>query len=993
MISIKGLHKYFNKGRSNEIHVINDISLELPEKGMVAIFGQSGCGKTTLLNVIGGLDSFSGGTLTVEGQSVDKNGDDIRNRYVGYVFQNYNLSKLESCFDNVANALRLCGMDDEAEIERRVIAALANVGMEKYKSRTPDTLSGGQQQRIAIARAIVKNPRIILADEPTGNLDEANTVLVMDLLKAISRDHLVLLVTHEASLVDYYCDKVIELSDGKVISVRDNEGANGYEERDKNAIYLGELDKVGLGDENAQVEYYGATPNEPVKIRIINNGGKLYVKVDTPSVQVLDEYSEIKLREGVYEARRAEHEKERVVDMSALPTVTGTKSGRLFTFRSSVKSGYNASFVRQKKSRRLLQRCMCMFAMVLVVMSAIFGTAIGDVIDARNSYNHEVFYVLTPDGETSQRLLAGVGSEESGVDYARLQFYTPSMSLSFNTPYFETFKTSYYGADYNANAVMLDVSLAEGLAVTAGRLQPLEQNEIVITRRIADVLLESSPYGYIQDYADLLGLRSSSLSVDGSAARIAGIVESDEAAVYLCPLALAKSVMSRASTYVGISDFVSQELADGETVLAYRTSEGEAAIPKVGETVKIHGKSLKVAKIMHYAHDYHTWIAVNGISKTSGFEEYFTELVKKENPDVAPGSDEFTALYNTAFNERFVEGMLDYYSELDRFLRESQLFDPYSFELWLAVDMDIAAAKYCFADELLFKADEYKKIYGRYPSLSELEAADEELPTLDEAMKELYRKYENVFYGAPQTGSYISTCLYFVTENDYVTLSKQYGETHASALPYYFYEKYDYASKDVVADVEVIVEFMREPVYTVLHSTDPEKTAAWIERGFSHIASPSDYIPAIITPDDALMSVISDNLEGIITSIIVMAIMVILMSFCMYFIMRSSLMNRIKEVGIYRAIGVSKKNLCFRFVIESLVLSSLTVFVGYFLTSAFLFLCNALAPAVATVFFYPWWYALTVFALLLALVLFCGTLPMLLLLRKTPAQILAKYDI
>ena len=113
MIGLNGLNKFFYKGRSNEIHVINDVTLQLPEKGMVAIFGKSGCGKTTLLNVIGGLDSFESGTLTIEGDDIRKNTDELRNKYVGYIFQNYNLNKSESCYDNVANALRLCGMKEE----------------------------------------------------------------------------------------------------------------------------------------------------------------------------------------------------------------------------------------------------------------------------------------------------------------------------------------------------------------------------------------------------------------------------------------------------------------------------------------------------------------------------------------------------------------------------------------------------------------------------------------------------------------------------------------------------------------------------------------------------------------------------------------------------------------------------------------------------------------------------------------------------------------
>ena len=141
MIKISALNKYFNKGRQNELHVINDVSLELADRGMVAIFGKSGCGKTTLLNVIGGLDSFASGSLTLEGEDITRDTDTTRNKYVGYIFQNYNLNKEATCFDNVADALRLCGMTDSAEIEKRVMAALTNVDMQNYKLRTPDTLS------------------------------------------------------------------------------------------------------------------------------------------------------------------------------------------------------------------------------------------------------------------------------------------------------------------------------------------------------------------------------------------------------------------------------------------------------------------------------------------------------------------------------------------------------------------------------------------------------------------------------------------------------------------------------------------------------------------------------------------------------------------------------------------------------------------------------------------------------------------------------------
>jgi ABC-type methionine transport system ATPase subunit len=270
---------------------------------------------------------------------------------MGYIFQNYNLNKEETCAENVANALLLCGITDKEVIEKRVTAALTNVGMEKYAKRTPDTLSGGQQQRIAIARAIVKNPPIILADEPTGNLDEANTVMIMDLLKEISKEHLVLLVTHEANLVDYYCDMVVELSDGKVINIRRNENATGYYSKDKNAIYLGEYEKTEVKNENVEIEYYGEAVTSPLKLKVINREGKIYLRVDSSDVRILDNTSEVVLREGIYKENKEAEYKNNRLQLSELPPVSGEKFGKLFGFKKSIKSGYAAVSKKRKKAK------------------------------------------------------------------------------------------------------------------------------------------------------------------------------------------------------------------------------------------------------------------------------------------------------------------------------------------------------------------------------------------------------------------------------------------------------------------------------------------------------------------------------------------------------------------------------------------------------------------------------------------------------------------
>ena len=215
MVKLEHVNKYFNRRRKNEIHVINDTSLEFEKNGMVALLGPSGCGKTTLLNVIGGLDKVNKGKVFINGQKITRRRagkiDQIRNLNIGYVFQNYNLVENMTVFDNVAIALKMVGVKDKNEIAEKVNYVLEKVGMYRYRNRYADMLSGGERQRVGIARAIVKNPAVVIADEPTGNLDSKNTLEVMNIIKSISEEKLVILVTHEEELADFYASRIIKL--------------------------------------------------------------------------------------------------------------------------------------------------------------------------------------------------------------------------------------------------------------------------------------------------------------------------------------------------------------------------------------------------------------------------------------------------------------------------------------------------------------------------------------------------------------------------------------------------------------------------------------------------------------------------------------------------------------------------------------------------------------------------------------------------------------
>ncbi len=1006
MIKLQGLHKYFNKGRQNELHVLNDISLSLPESGMVAVFGRSGCGKTTLLNVIGGLDGFAEGSLSVDGMDIRRHADLIRNRSMGYIFQNYNLHKDRTCFDNVADALRLCGIKDSAEIDRRVRTALACVDMARYGSRTPDTLSGGQQQRIAIARAIVKNPRIILADEPTGNLDEANTLMIMDLLKQISRDHLVLLVTHEANLVDYYCDTVIELKDGQVESIRENDSADGMVARNKNHIYLGELPHTNLSSHLAQVEYYGDAPEKPISLRIVNKDGKIYVQVNTEDVRVLDGSSEIRLKEGSFDPAPAEKHADHAIDMTDLPPLEGSEYGKLFRFGSSVKSGYTANFKKQKKGKSFLLACLCLFAAVAVFATAIFGTVFGDIANIQNSYSHNTFYVYTPTGDVSDKLLSAYAAGEHGIDALYMTTNIPQgdNSAKFITGYFETFSSTAYDESFRSNAVYLPRNTASA-EVLAGRNDGLSNDEILISRSLADALLETSSLGYIARYEDLVGLTSRDIYVDGHSARIAGVVQGDERAVYVCNEYLEEGILSGLRN-VKLAENYRQTAQEGEVIVAIRNRDKDAEYPAVGETLKIRGKELRVSKIIENPGTFEEWmLKTYGIDTTIDPFMYFEEIAAKEFLPEYLTEDWMTAQdwINTRAWELCEAGRYDYMETicayLDEYMELRLIFSEDHMAHFIYREEEINDFKYnyyIYGPEY-YRGKEFRELHGYYPTNSEKDITLlEEIPHFHDVMDPYYR-----LQYIPSENMYASVLFddvsLLVNVADHRSLAYRNGESTPLLLGGSSNPNKDeliFIGGSGVAIDRVDVSYNGSTdFFTVIHTANPEATDAFLRAEFSGLTAPNEYVPTLLTPQDLYDNQMEENGTQIFTGLVTIAVLLALLCVCMYFIMRSALMSRIKEVGIWRAIGVSRRNLCFRFFVEALVLTSLTVLVGYLASSLFVTVLLSGSSLMSTMLYYPMWLAGTVLAILYLLSALCGTLPILSLMRKTPSAILAKYDI
>lgn len=305
MIEIKNLNKYFNKGKKNELHVINNTTLSLKDTGLVALLGPSGCGKTTLLNTIGGLDKAKSGKIFINNNKLTCKSaskiDKIRNLSIGYIFQDYKLVDNLSVYDNVALVLKMLGIRDKEEIKTRVEFILDKVGMLRYKSRPAGMLSGGERQRVGIARAIVKDPDIILADEPTGNLDSKNTLEIMNIIKAISKEKLVILVTHEQEIAKFYASRIIELRDGAIIDDYENDHNDNLDYIIDNRFYLKDFQSQDtLTGDKHNINIY-SDGKEDLKLDIILKNGNIYIRSNNDEkVEVIDENSSIEVIDDHY---------------------------------------------------------------------------------------------------------------------------------------------------------------------------------------------------------------------------------------------------------------------------------------------------------------------------------------------------------------------------------------------------------------------------------------------------------------------------------------------------------------------------------------------------------------------------------------------------------------------------------------------------------------------------------------------------------------------
>ncbi len=297
-MKIENLKKTYDRGKKHQNEVLHGISLELPDTGFVCILGPSGCGKTSLLNAIGGLDDFDGGLISAEGREIKKSGshemEELRNSSFGYIFQNYYLLGEHSVAYNVY--LGLYSLDiSEKEKYKLVRDALKRVDMLRYMKRPVAELSGGQQQRVAIARAIARRPRIIFADEPTGNLDEDNTMNICSILKELSRESLVVMVTHETRIAKFFADRIINIRDGSITSVDTDWVRDSMDAGERDAIYSKDYSEERIDANGVSLRILRAEGADELNITVAIENERIIIKTDDPRI-ILS--SEIRLVEG-----------------------------------------------------------------------------------------------------------------------------------------------------------------------------------------------------------------------------------------------------------------------------------------------------------------------------------------------------------------------------------------------------------------------------------------------------------------------------------------------------------------------------------------------------------------------------------------------------------------------------------------------------------------------------------------------------------------------
>lgn len=885
MIKVNNLNKYFNKNKKNEIHVLNNVTLQFPEKGLVALIGASGSGKTTLLNVIGGLDSVARGDIELDGKNLSKyrsaEWDKIRSKDVGYIFQNYNLLKDMTVYQNLEFALNTIGIQDKEEIDRRVAYVLKAVNIFKYRKRLATELSGGQQQRVAIARALVKNPKIIIADEPTGNLDSKNTLEVMNIIKQISLDKLVVLVTHERNIADFYADRVIEIKDGKIEKDVKNTQSDHHGLDGGDVIYLKDLQKLSQSkSDNVKIALYAEDKSEienlDVKLIVKNNTIYLDLNSNLQKVKIVGQDSSVEIKDTKKSDKSRSEIIETAFDLSNLNNEgLQLKTKATIPFKKSIRYAYERVKSAGRVGKLMLFGMLVSGGLIALAASMLFGAL-------NVSYKS---FIYDPSKVVSVTLLdyGGYANDLSYFNQFKAQndadFFVVahgdgvSRRLILNSPNASPLKTyrTLFNDSSTTNTLTLNnvtshtVSALNSSDLVAGRM-PQNNFEFLIDKSVLEIYLEKNTLQEqgLWDVSDYSKLKMSYQISKND-------VESED----------------------DIVTFKAVGLTDTGSSSAFFTTEG------------------------YYLYQ----MGSSSINSVIFYEE--------ENMTMST--------------------LIDLYNTLPLSLFENELSSKFNL---------VAGQLPQHSNEMLMSKDTLKHALN----LTEEYVAN----TLSFPM--------DVSFRIPKAG------LEYETINVKVTGVFESDDTNFLTV----------ATNSFIAEMRLLGNFSQNASFSIT-SSNPEYVYNAIKNlGNEKVLAVWSYEEAKNMADEIVMS-------NLLRYLIPVNVMIGATAVGFYFLMRSSMMSRIYQLSVYRALGVRKRDIYLNYVIETLFITTISSLLGFIGTSYFLnVLSNSVSGigfSLAQMFSVGFMSVTTGILAMYAINVLVGLLPVFMLLFKTPSQILSKYDI
>ncbi len=543
MIKIENLTKTYDRRTKNANQVLHGMSFTLPDTGFICILGASGCGKTSLLNAIGGLDTFDSGTITTDSAVIKRSGSRAmeaeRNASFGYIFQNYYLLSEHSAAYNVYIGMHSMQISKKEKMER-VRDALERVDMLRYRKRPVGNLSGGQQQRIAIARAIARRPKVIFADEPTGNLDEANTTNICSILKELSRESLVVMVTHEERVAKFFADRIITLDDGNIISDTTSWSRGTIDAGEKDAIYTEEYHEDSLSSAGVSLRILRQSDAEPVSLSVVIENDRIVIKANDPRIIIASQSNvSPKIIDGPRPILNSESFK--------TPVLRDDKPTKVHsTYEKKKKGGLGFSFLMREAGSLVSGKKLRKFStgLFIVLLSLMIALTVSDIvtiahIDPEEFINSDS-HMLEFSFDRGPNLPANIWVldeyrekymdhlDASGIDFDYIPKGNAVLKYTDGTfPQFGNVTLNFSGYSY------VNIKRLDSNDIIYGRA-PERYDEIVIDRWVIDKMLEED--GIVQNIipnAEYFIGKKLTLDKKTFSPTVVGISDSGEPAIYV----------------------------------------------------------------------------------------------------------------------------------------------------------------------------------------------------------------------------------------------------------------------------------------------------------------------------------------------------------------------------------------------------------------------------------------------------------------------------